>query len=171
MGTGTETLRLLLVSGSAERGALLQQFFRQRGLRGELQRIDPGRAAIARALRTGPRRDTPPPDLVLLDFAAPDRTTLSIARQLGVGQSSLATPVVLLTSQESEAALGSGALGFDDSRVFAPTELDCFADNIARQPHDRVVRALSILSGLGPILVRLPKSLARGNGGGASLTA
>jgi hypothetical protein len=108
---------------------------------------------------------------VLIDFAAPDAATLAVAARLGVGQSPLTTPLVLLTTEDSEAELRGGALDFDETRVFAPTELARFADKLFRQPRARVLRALSVLSGLGPILVRLPKSLAGYSGDKTALSA
>ena len=76
-----------------------------------------------------------------------------------------------LTSEASDEALHSKELHFDDSRVFAPTSLGCFIRKMQQHSRERFLRALSVMSELGPILVRLPSALARQNGDEKALSA
>ena len=166
-----ETMQLLLISDSSERAATLRQLMEQQGLNGEIRRLDPGRSAIACARHSGPYRGEATPDVVLLDFADPGRRNQTVVKEIALGSRRVATPVVLLTSEESEAALHSGELRFDENTVFAPTSLGCFIRKMRQHSRQRFLRALSVMAGLGPILVRLPGSFAGQDGDETALSA
>ena len=158
-------MQLLLISDSSERAAILRQLMEQQGLHGEIRRLDPGRSAIACARHSGPYRGEAMPDVVLLDFADPGRRNKSVVKEIALGSRRVATPVVLLTSQASEAALHSDELRFDENSVFAPTSLGCFIRKMRQHSRQRFLRALSVMAGLGPILVRMPGGSFAGQDG------
>ena len=150
---------------------MLQQLMEQQGLQGEIRRMKQGRSAVACARRSGPYRGESPPDVVLLDFSQPDRRSISVAKQIAVGATRVSTPVVLLTSEESDEALHSKELSFDQNSVFEPTSLNCFIRKMQQHSRRRFLRALSVMADLGPILVKLPSALARHNGDSTALSA
>lgn len=166
-----EAMKLLLISDSSERAAMLQQLMERQGLNGVIRRLDPGRSAIACARHSGPYQGEPTNDVVLLDFARPGRRNKSVVKEIALGSRRVDTPVVLLTSQESDAALYSDELHFDETSVFAPTSLGCFIRKMQQHSRRRFLRALSIMAGLGPILVRLPGRIAGQDGDTSALSA
>lgn len=166
-----EPMKLLLISDGSEQAALLRQLMEQQGLQGEIRRMDQGRSAVACARQSGPYRGEPPPDVVLLDFTQPNRRSMSVVKHIALGGSRVTTPVVLLTGEASDDALHSKELRFDDSKVFAPTSLNCFIRKMQQHSRERFLRALAVMSDLGPILVRLPPTLVRQNGDDAALSA
>lgn len=171
MRANDEQIKLLLISDGGEKAAMLRQLMAKQGLQGEIRRMDPGRSAVACARRSGPYRGEPAADVVLLDFSAPDRKSMSVVKQIALGSSRLDTPVVLLTSEASDAALHSNELRFDEHSVFAPTSLGCFIRKMQQHSRHRFLRALAVMADLGPILVRLPGTLARQNGDDSVLSA
>lgn len=150
---------------------MLRQLMERQGLDGEIRRMDQGRSAVACARRSGPYRGEAPPDVVLLDFSHPDRKSTSVVKQIALGASRPATPVVLLTSDESDDALHSRELRFDANSVFAPTTLNCFIRKMQQHSRRRFLRALAVMADLGPILVRLPDAMSRQNGDETVLSA
>ena len=171
MPANDEQMKLLLISDGSEQAAMLRQLMEQHGLNGEIRRMGQGRSAVACARRTGPYRGEPPADLVLLDFSHPDRKSKSVVKQIAMGSSRPKTPVVLLTSEESDEALHSRELHFDENSVFAPTSLSCFVRKMQQHSRQRFLRALGVMADLGPILVRLPSALTRRNGDETALSA
>ena len=154
-------MNLLLIADSSEKAAMLRQLMELNGLCGEIRRMHQGKSAVAYARQKGPYKDAAPPDLILLDFSEPDERCLSIATQVALGPGRAPAPVVLLTSAESEDLLRSGVLKCDGSKMFAPTNLICFIKKMKQHSRSRFLRALSVISELGPVLVRLPTSFAR----------
>ena len=164
-------IKVLLISDGSDKAAMLRQLMEQHGLQGEIRRMDQGRSAVACARRSGPYRGEPPVDVVLLDFSHPDRRSTSVVKQIALGSSRPATPVVLLTSEYSDDALHSKELHFDQQSVFAPTTLGCFIRKMQQHSRRRFLRALSVMADLGPILVQLPSALTRHTGDDAALSA
>ena len=171
MRANDEQMKLLLISDGSEQAALLRQLMEQQGLRGEIRRMDQSRSAVSCARRSGPYRGEPPPDVVLLDFSHPDRRSMSVVKQIALGSGRVTAPVVLLTSEESDAALHSKELHFDETQVFAPTSLSCFIRKMQQHSRQRFLRALSVMADLGPILVRLPSALSGQNHDESALSA
>lgn len=171
MQANDQAMRLLLISASSERAAMLRQLMEQQGLQGEIRRLEPGRSAIACARHSGPYRGEASPDVVLLDFAQPDRRSKTVVKEIALGSSRVNTPVVLLTSHESDVALHSEELQFDENSVFSPTSLGCFIRKMQQHSRRRFLRALSVMADLGPILVRLPCNFAQQDNGDTALSA
>ena len=169
--TEDKTMKLLLISDGSDRAAMLRQLMEQQGLRGEIHRMDQGRSAIAAARGTGPFKGEKPPDLVMIDFSAPNRRCLSVLSRLALGSKPCPMPVILLTSPDSEDLLRSGELDFDATRVFAPTNLLSFVRKMRQHSRRRFLRALRVMASLGPVLVRLPESLLQRNENETALTA
>ena len=158
------TLRLLLISADARKSALLKQTIGSCVTRCKLRRIDPGPGALASATNRGPHSDQPPPHIILLDVERADAAIVGVAKKLATDVSRPPVPLVLLTTAESENELRNGRLPIDDSRVFEATSLAGFAGNLARHKPKRFLRALAILSDLGPVLVRMPGNLQQATG-------
>lgn len=156
MRTANDTMNLLLISDSAERGSMLSQAMEQQGLRGEIRRMRPSRSAVALARRSGRYRRTTPHDFILFDFADPNDQCLTVVRDIAFGPNRATVPVILLTSPDSEYLLDSGSFVADEANMFAPTSLSCFLDKMRQHSRNRFLRALSVMSDLGPVLVRLP---------------
>ena len=154
-----KTLKLLLISDESDKAALLRQLMEQQGLCGEIRRMGQGKSAVACARGSGPYKGEGIPDLVMLDFSAPDRRCFATLKQVAVGSGHAAAPVVVLTSADTEDALATDELEFDASRVFAPISLASFVRKMRLHSRGRFLRALAVMAGLGPILVRLPASL------------
>jgi hypothetical protein len=164
-------ISLLLISNAAEKGAMLRREMERRGLNGEIRRMDPGRSAVAYARQSGPYKGSIPPDIVMIDFAEPDKRCLAMLKQVALSSVRACVPVVLLTRPETEDLLRTGNLKFDESRVFAPTTLACFVKKMREHPRGRFLRALGIMSDLGPILVRQPGSFVHQTSGEHALSA
>lgn len=151
-----DTMSVLLISDSIDKAAMLTQAMEQQGLKGEFRRMRPSRSAVACARRTGRYRRGMPHDLILFDFSEPDEKSLSIAADIAFGPNRAHTPVILLTSSVSECLLETDRLNGNGSGLFAPTSLVCFLKKMRQHSRRRFLRALSIMSDLGPVLVRLP---------------
>ena len=89
----------------------------------------------------------------------PDRRCLATLKQVAGRSRHPVAPIVLLTSPDSEGSLGAFELDFDETRVFAPISLGSFVSKMRQHSRQRFLRALKVMAGLGPILVRLPASL------------
>ncbi len=151
-----DTMNLLLICDSAERGSMLTQTMQQQGFRGDIHHMRPSRSAVAYARRSGRYRRATPHDFILFDFSDPDAQSLAIVRDVAFGPNRAAAPVILLTSPGSECLLDSDSLPTEDASMFAPTSLTCFLDKMRQHSRNRFLRALTVMSDLGPVLVRLP---------------
>lgn len=151
-----EPLKLLLISYDAGKPLLLKQAVCTGVSTCNLSRVEPGPGALASATgRTGDPNE-PLPDIILLDLETTEAAMVAVAKRLATDDTRPPVPLVLLTTCESERELRSGRLPIDDSRIFEATSLAGFAKNLARHKPKRFLRALSILSKLGPVLVRMP---------------
>lgn len=156
-----EAMNLLLIADDSATAAMLRQVMEQSGLTGEIRRMHQGRSAVAYARRSGPYTDAKSPDLILLDFSAPDERSRAIATEIAFGAGRALAPVILLTSPDSEYLLQSDVFQRDSFRMFAPTSLFSFIKKMRQHSRNRFLRALTVMYDLGPILVRLPASFVR----------
>lgn len=156
MPTDTGVMNLLLISDSPEKAEMLSQVMEQHELDGEIRRMRPTQSAVACARRNGRYRRTTPHDFILFDFSEPDEQCVSIVWDIAFGPHKASAPIILLTSSVSEHLLESGRLSNGGTRMFAPTGLSCFFRKMRQHSRRRFLRALSVMSDLGPVLVRLP---------------
>lgn len=156
MPSANDTMNLLLISDNSEKAAMLTQTMEQLGLSGEIRTMRPTRSAVAYARRSGRYRGATAYDFILFDFSEPSENSLSIVADVAFGPNRPAAPVILLTSPGSECLLDSDNLQSGDSSMFAPTSLSCFLKKMRQHSRHRFLRALSVMSDLGPVLVRLP---------------
>ena len=156
MPTEKDAMSLLLISDSPEKAAMLTQVMEQYGLSGEIHRMRPTRSAVAYARRSGRYRRATAHDFILFDFSEPDEQCLTIVSDMAFGPNRALAPVILLTSSISECLLDSGRLSSFGTSTFAPTGLICFLKKMRQHSRKRFLRALSVMSDLGPVLVRLP---------------
>jgi CheY-like chemotaxis protein len=149
-------MNLLLISDSPQRAVMLMQIMQQLGLSGEIRRMRPTPGAVACARRSGRYRRAVPHDFILFDFSEPDERCLSIVSDIAFDPNQASAPVILLTSSASERLLDSDRLGGARNSMFAPTGLSCFLKKMRQHSRRRFLRALCVMSDLGPVLVRLP---------------
>jgi len=132
------------------------------GLEGQIHRTRPSPAAVESARRCGRFRHAAPHDFVLLDFSEPDEASLAVVSELAFGASRARVPIVLLTSTDSECLLKPDSPLTAGTCMFAPTTLGSFLAKMRQHSRKRFLRALAVMSDLGPVLVRMPLSLAAG---------
>ena len=159
MSEQIHSINALLISDSSDNASLLIDTMEREGLAGEIHRTKPSPAAVDSARRF---RTAPPHDFVLLDFSAPDEASLSVVSELAFGASRARVPIVLLTSIESECLLKPDSPLTAGTCMFAPTSLGSFIRKMQQHSRKRFLRALSVMSELGPVLVRLPAALKAG---------
>ena len=166
----THSINALLISDSQDNASLLIDTMEREGLDGEIQRARPSPAAVDSARRCGRFRYAPPHDFVLLDFSEPDEASQSVVSELAFGASPARVPIVLLTSSESEYLLKPDSPLTAGTCMFAPTSLGSFIGKMRQHSRKRFLRALSVMSELGPVLVRLPGTLTAGGDDGTNDT-
>ena len=127
----------------------------------EIQQLRPTKKAAALARRRGRCAEATPHDLILYDLSQPNKRTLSTVSEIAFGPDRTSSPVVLLTSLDSEYLLDSDSLTQGNNNMFAPTSLCSFLGKMREHSSDRFLRALSVLSDIGPIVVRLPDFYSR----------
>lgn len=153
-------LRILLVSDSPERVDSIRRLMTNHGLRAELFAVRPSRKAVAIIRGDGRLQPSTKHDLVLLDFAERDEQTLphvsKIAFEAKPGQS----PVVMLTSAESEGQLAVGPHADIAAQLFEPMRLVKFVNKMRQHAPGRFLHALGVIGKFGPVLVRLPGFVA-----------
>ncbi len=149
-------MNLLFISDSDEKATMLRKAMEQQGFCGEIRRMRPTRSAVAYARRSGRFKEATVHDFILFDFSEPDEKSLSIVADVAFGPNKAASPVILLTSPGSECLLDSESLAIDEYGMFAPTSLSCFLSKMRQHSRSRFMRALTVMSDLGPVLVRLP---------------
>lgn len=156
MPTDTNSMNLLFISDSDEKAHMLRQAMEQQGLHGDIRRMRPTRSAVAYARRSGRFAEVTAHDFILFDFSEPNEQCLSIVADVAFGPNRATSPVILLTSPSSECLLDSDSLASDDHSMFAPTSLSCFLKKMRQHSRSRFMRALTVMSDLGPVLVRVP---------------
>jgi CheY-like chemotaxis protein len=156
----THSINVLLISANPANAALLIEAMEREGLAGEIHRARPSPAAVESARRCGRFRYAPPHDFVLLDFSDPDEASLAVVSELAFGASRARVPIVLLTSTESEFLLKPDSPLTAGTSMFAPTTLGSFIGKMRQHSRKRFLRALAVMSELGPVIVRLPLALA-----------
>ncbi len=161
MPKNTDAIRLLLISPSQARAELLSRMLQQHQLKTELKVVRPSKNVVASVRRTAASPAYRPFDVILLDLAAASNEMLGALGELAFGIDRVLAPTVLLTDETSEAMLDSGRLQTGDTIMFTPTSLPSFLGRMRQVPRDKLLHALSTLSGIGPILVRLPAQFTR----------
>lgn len=154
-------MKLLLIADGPTQAAILRQVMEQNGLCGEIRRMRQGKSAISCATQSGRYSKSEQPDFIMLDFSAPDEGCVTTVKQIAFGPAPAVAPVVLLVTPDSRDLLDAADLATARSKMFAPTSLFCFVRKMKQHSRSRFLRALSVMSDLGPILVSLPTSYMR----------
>ena len=158
MQKANEDMNVLLIEEESTKVGLLRHALESSQVRYRLNTIGQGKSALAYLRRIGPYQEAPVPDLIFLDFSEPDASAVSLMNKLAFGPRQMTSPVVLLTSRASEELLEAACETHQDSSLFAPVDLTMFLHSMMEQRQDRFLNALSLISSLGLILVRLPGS-------------
>lgn len=156
MNDFAEPLRLLLISYDSSKQGLLQRTVCAGLPTSTMTRVEPGPAALASATGRAGGSNPPLPHIILIDLETTDAAVIAVAKRLVTDTDRPPVPLVLLTSRDSEPELRNGRIPIDDSRTFEAVSLVGFARNLARHKPKRFLRALSILSKVGPVMVRIP---------------
>lgn len=159
MSEQTKSINALLISASSDNASTLIDAMEREGLAGEIHRTRPSPAAVESARRCGRFRYAPPHDFVLLDITEPDEASLAVVSELAFGASRARVPIVLLTTTDSEFLLQPDNPLTAGTCMFAPTTLDSFISKMRQHSRKRFLRALAVMSELGPVIVRLPLAL------------
>lgn len=149
-------MNFLLISSDTQRSGKLMQIFEEQGIHGDMRKMRASKSAIACARRLGRYRQNSRHDMVLVDFADPDEKTMAVVRDIALGSDRLECPIILLTSEESEYLLEDDGAVDSWTNMFAPTSLACFLKKMRQHSRSRFLRALNVISNVGPVLVRLP---------------
>ena len=153
-----DTIRMLLVGNNGKRAALLRQELEAHGPGCRIRRLDPIHGGAACLRRQGSDKEAESADVILFDFAEAETARLSLVKAIALGPKRSSTPVVILTSPSTEGILQATRRDFPKSTMFTPTELTSFIKKMRQHSRGHFLRALSIIYGFGPILVRLPGS-------------
>jgi len=162
---------IVLIADDSAKAAMLRRFLENNGIRGHVSRIAQRKKALAYIQHKGPRSTIPVPDLILFDFSEPRDRVVSLLQDAVFGSTAPIAPVIVLTSPSSEQLLESGAVHCGNATMFAPKTLVGFVRKMRDHQRDRFLRAVSVLSDLGPILVRLPDSFSHRFDGFVELSA
>lgn len=155
-----DAIRVLLISNCDDMVTRLTQQIEFRKVRTKIKVVRPGRRAINCA-KSKSRSCRDPIDLVVVDFANPDNHCQTMISKLAFGADRITTPIVLLTSDYSEEILDRGDIDCDTSIMFSPTSLTSFLGKMRELSREKFLRTVTIVSGIGPILVRLPGYFSR----------
>lgn len=113
MKTRFQPIEILLIEDFAPDANLFCQLLSDHGSSYRLSLVDDGEEALRFLRRQDKYADAPRPDLIFLDLNLPRRTGLEILQEIRASNTLRPTPVVILTSSESEkdvnAAYRSGA--------------------------------------------------------------
>lgn len=158
MKKSANDINLVLIAENSARAALLRDTMASCGIEGVIRRIGPGSPAVDCAHQTGPYREKPLPDLFFLDFTDPDDESIAVLQAIALGERRTAVPVVLMTSDYSQALLDNGDVAGDKAVMFTPTSLPSFFRKMTSDKRPSFFKALRTLYQYGPILVRPPES-------------
>ena len=154
MNALNRTLNTLLISSSPERAGLIRKIMARHDLADTLQRISADDRAAERVRRMCVDRSERRPDLVLFDFVDATSRGKRLLSELALRKGRLRVPVVVLTSQDTEDLLQSGALDKGEAVMFAPGELGVFVKKLSDRRRKRYLWSLAVLYQYGPILLR-----------------
>lgn len=150
---------MVLVADRPCRANMMRDVMREAGISGVIRRLSPGSDAIDCARQTGTYRDRNLPDLIVFDYAYPDKHRTQILKQIAFGSDKSSAPVILLTSPVSQWLLESGEVDGGDAVMFSPTALAAFVRKMALDRRAAFFKALRTLYQFGPILVRTPAAI------------
>ena len=152
-----ESIELAIIGDDAKRLALLRQEISRYDASCEIRTLDASQAAFMKHGPSGQNAvDTA--DVLLIDFAGPETATLSWVQAIACGRKRARTPVVIMTSDDSEELLRNALDDNGKATMFSPTPFSTFMVGLLQKNRDRLLKALNTLYQFGPILVRLPSS-------------
>ncbi len=149
-------ITIVLIADDRYRIALLRRAVRDAGVACSIYRVPlttGARAFLRQKSRDG---STVTPDLVLCDFASVDAAVCRAVKSVAFGSQRSPVPVVLLTSEASEAMLDSGELDEGAATMFSARPLEFIIGKLADGGRRAFLRALATLYQYGPILARQP---------------
>ncbi len=109
---------------------LVEITIREVGLPVELYRASDGEKALAFLRRTGPYRDAPRPELILLDLNTPRKNGFEVLSEIKVSPTLRSIPVIVFSSSSLAADKDTSlALGAEDF-VTKPSSLELFIEAV-----------------------------------------
>ena len=157
MSRQKRNIRLTIIGDNVRRLALLRQEISRYDASCERQTLDAAQASLGKPATQG-QSAFEAADVLLVDFAGPETARLSLVHALAFGRKRALTPVVIMTSEESERLLRNSTGKKDKPTMFTPTPFSAFMTGLLQEKRRRLVKALNTLYQFGPILVRLPSS-------------
>lgn len=156
-----ENVNVVLIADRPSRAKMLRDLMQQAGVSGVIRRLAPGEPAIDCARQSGSYHEKPLPDLIIYDYAHPDKHCTLILKNIAFGAGRSSVPVILLTSPESQTLLESGEIDGGNAVMFSPTGLAAFIGKMESKRRQMFFKALHTLYQFGPILVRTPSVVLR----------
>ena len=170
MSERNDSIRLAIIGDNSKRLALLRQEISRYDASCEIRTLDSAEAALAKRSESGQgAADTA--DVLLVDFAGPETARLSWIQALAFGRKRARTPVVIMTSDDSETLLRDSLDDRNRPVMFSPTPFSSFMSGLLQKKRSRFLKALGTLYQFGPILVRLPLSAIPDTAGHTALSA
>lgn len=164
-------ITIVLVADDSYRIALLRRAIRDAGVACTVYRIPLTTGARAFLKPKSPDGTTATPDLVLCDFASIDTGVCRAIKAVAFGSQRARVPVILLTSEASEALLDSGQLDDGTATMFSARPLEFILAKLASDGRRAFLRALATLYQYGPVLARQPDNFLRCGDDEAELSA
>jgi CheY-like chemotaxis protein len=156
----TDRINIVFIADQLGRAEMLRERLQDCHIRGHIQRLTPGNRAIQYVRQRGEFRRKVLPDLIICDFATPTTAKIGVLRDIAFGRQKVPVPVILLTSDKTEAMLEAGEVDGGKAVMFTPTTLDSFVEKLGSGDRGRFIKALNILYQYGPVLVDAPLTLA-----------
>lgn len=132
--TGAEhdanTIDILLVEDNQGDVALVERAFEDRALPGTLHAVQTGDEALDWLHQRGEFAEAPRPDVVLLDLNLPATSGHAVLEEVKSEPRLRRTPVVVLTSSQSQNDLNEAYDGFANAYLTKPVDPDEFADRV-----------------------------------------
>ena len=151
-----EPIRLLLISSAAETSVLqrwLMNLSAQDGVLWSQCRYPTESTDSGWEKRLGRYKHH---DVVVFDCRELDEKILATLADAVVGPGRISEPVVLLTRSGADCMCELHRILGGHAELFAPTGLFRFLKKMRQHPRKRFLRALRILSDIGPVVVELP---------------
>jgi two-component system, chemotaxis family, response regulator Rcp1 len=146
VGTGAETIEVLLVEDSPGDVRLTREAFKDAKVYLNLHVASDGAEAMAFLNREGEHANSPRPDLILLDLNLPKKDGREVLKEIKESPTLKSIPVVILTTSASDADILRSYRLHANCYITKPVGLDgflevvrsidCFWLSVVKLPHE-----------------------------------
>ena len=158
--------RILVVEDEKDIAELIAMYLHRAGH--TVESIGSGAAAMVKA------KESPPPDLIVLDLMLPGMDGLLVCQALRGDPATAAIPIIMLTARGEEADRIAGLeLGADDyvTKPFSPRELTARVTALLRRVHRSAAPASAARLTYGPLVIDIERHAVEVKGVEIKLTA